>query len=180
MSKECKAEPAAKTRGRNAFEDGRPLNENPYEEDDVRAGLWDLGWYAAACLNMEIQNAEIVDLSHLPTDHPDHPYQNGHWDETCNMDDSKKRKDTPLYSGCIAYFPDALAAVAQLSKYGNDKHNPGQPLHWSREKSGDHKDCIARHLAECGKIDPETGMLHDVAVAWRALANLQIALENKD
>ena len=94
--------------------------------------------------------------------------------------DSKKRKDTPLYSGCIAYFPDALAAVAQLSKYGNDKHNPGQPLHWSREKSGDHKDCIARHLAECGKIDPETGMLHDVAVAWRALANLQIALENKD
>lgn len=82
----------------------------------------------------------------------------------------------PVYSGCVAYFPLALAEVARLSRHGNDKHNPGQPLHWSRDKSSDHLDCIARHLLECGKADDD-GFLHDVKVAWRALANLQLKLE---
>lgn len=91
--------------------------------------------------------------------------------------DSKERKDTPIYSGVLAYFPLALAAVAQLSKAGNDKHNPGEPLHWSKDKSNDHADCIARHLLELGTVDPDDGFLHDVKLAWRALANLQIRLE---
>jgi len=91
-----------------------------------------------------------------------------------NSDD---RKNTPIFSGVLNYFPLALAAVAQLSKKGNDKHNPGQPLHWSRDKSTDHKDCIARHLIDAGTIDPDSEMLHDVGLAWRALANLETALE---
>jgi hypothetical protein len=91
--------------------------------------------------------------------------------------DSQARKDTPVYSGVIAYFPLALAAVAQLSKAGNDKHNPGQPLHWSKDKSNDHLDCVARHLLEAGTVDPDDGFLHDVKLAWRALANLQRKLE---
>ena len=91
--------------------------------------------------------------------------------------DSQARKDTPVYSGVLAYFPLALAAVAQLSKAGNDKHNPGQPLHWSKDKSNDHLDCIARHLLEAGTVDPDDGFLHDVKLAWRALANLQRKLE---
>ncbi len=92
--------------------------------------------------------------------------------------DSKARKAIPLARGCLDYFPDALAAVAELSRAGNDKHNgPGAPLHWSREKSSDHADCIARHLVERGKVDPEDGILHDVKVAWRALAMCQLALE---
>lgn len=82
----------------------------------------------------------------------------------------------PVYSGCVAYFPLALAEVARLSRHGNDKHNPGQPLHWSRSKSSDHLDCIARHLLECGQVDDD-GFLHDVKVAWRALANLQLKME---
>ena len=90
---------------------------------------------------------------------------------------SEERKNTPLYSGVLAYFPDALAAVAQLSKFGNDKHNPGQPLHWAKEKSKDHLDCIARHLAGQGTLDPESGFLHDVGLAWRALANLQTIID---
>lgn len=91
--------------------------------------------------------------------------------------DSKARKDIPLARGCLDYFPDALAAVAELSRAGNDKHNPGQPLHWSREKSSDHADCIMRHLVDRGKADEEDGILHDVKVAWRALAMAQLALE---
>jgi hypothetical protein len=93
--------------------------------------------------------------------------------------DSKERKDTPLATGCFDYFALALAAVARLSKYGNDKHNPGQPLHWDREKSTDHADCIARHLIERGKIDPDSGLSHTAALAWRSLALLQIEEEER-
>jgi len=92
--------------------------------------------------------------------------------------DSQARKDTPVYSGVLAYFPLALAEIARLSKAGNDKHNPGQPLHWSRGKSGDHADCIARHLLEIGTRDADDGHLHSTKLAWRALANLQLELEN--
>lgn len=88
------------------------------------------------------------------------------------------RKDYPLFAGCLNYFPDALLAVAHLSKIGNDKHNPGEPLHWSKGKSADHADCLARHLLAHGTIDPETGLSHTVAAAWRALALLQTEIEN--
>ncbi len=93
--------------------------------------------------------------------------------------DSKDRKGVPLVTGVLDYFPAALAAVARLSKFGNDKHNPGQPLHWSRDKSADHADCIGRHLVDRGIVDPETGMSHTVEVAWRALALLQLEEEAK-
>lgn len=90
--------------------------------------------------------------------------------------DSTERKDIPLARGLLDYFPAALAEIARLSKAGNDKHNPGEDLHWARGKSMDHADCILRHLAERGVIDTD-GFLHDVKVAWRALAQLQEALE---
>ena len=92
---------------------------------------------------------------------------------------SQARKEVPLVTGVLDYFPAALAAVARLSKFGNDKHNPGQPLHWSRDKSADHADCIGRHLVDRGIIDPETKMSHTVEVAWRALALLQIEEEER-
>lgn len=97
--------------------------------------------------------------------------------------DSQARKDTPVFSGVLMYFPDALQAVAQHSKRGNDKHNPGQPLHWAKEKSTDHADCAARHLIDIGpqwdQVDPETGSYHAVSLAWRALALLQTLLDKK-
>jgi hypothetical protein len=94
--------------------------------------------------------------------------------------DSQERKDTPIYSGVLAYFPRALAYIAKVSKAGNDKHNPGQPLHWSKDKSNDHADCVARHLIENGETDPEDGLRHSGKLAWRALALLEIELENAE
>jgi len=91
--------------------------------------------------------------------------------------DSKERKDIPLCTGVLDYFPAALAEVARVSKAGNDKHNPGEPLHWARGKSMDHADCILRHLAERGTIDPSDGLSHSAKLAWRALALLQEELE---
>lgn len=91
--------------------------------------------------------------------------------------DSDDRKGIPLATGVLDYFPAALVAVARLSKAGNDKHNPGLDLHWSRGQSNDHADCIVRHLVDRGTIDPEDGILHSTKVAWRALALLQEELE---
>lgn len=92
--------------------------------------------------------------------------------------DSKARKETPIARGFLDYFPDAVAAVAQVSFAGNQKHNPGEPLHWSKGKSADHADCVARHLIERGTIDAEDGLRHSAKLAWRALALLQIELED--
>lgn len=86
------------------------------------------------------------------------------------------RKALPLFSGVLAYFPDALAAVAELSAKGNDQHNAGEPLHWARGKSGDEADALVRHLLEHGTVDSD-GIRHSAKVAWRALALLQKELE---
>lgn len=94
--------------------------------------------------------------------------------------DSKARKNVPMATGVLDYFPAALAAIAALSKAGNDKHNPGQPLHWARGKSMDHADCIMRHLTDRGTVDPEDNIRHSVKVAWRALALLQEELEKEE
>lgn len=86
------------------------------------------------------------------------------------------RKQYPITTGVLDYFPLAIAEVALLSKRGNDQHNPGQPLHWARSKSADHADCIARHLIQRGTADSD-GVRHSAKIAWRALALLQEELE---
>lgn len=88
----------------------------------------------------------------------------------------KERKQTPLATGLLDYFPKALVEVAKLSKVGNDQHNPGEPLRWAKEKSTDHADCILRHMIDRGSVDTD-GCLHSAKVAWRALAMLEIELE---
>lgn len=88
-----------------------------------------------------------------------------------------ERKRIPLYSGLVKYFPDALVAVASLSYIGNQQHNPGAKLHWDRTKSQDQEDTLLRHLFEAGTVDSD-GVRHSTKVAWRALALLQLELEN--
>ena len=90
--------------------------------------------------------------------------------------DAKARKAVPIATGVLDYFPDALAAVAEVSRIGNAQHNPGEPLHWSRGLSMDHADCLLRHLIDRGTLDTD-GARHSAKVAWRALALLQIELE---
>lgn len=86
------------------------------------------------------------------------------------------RKNIPLFSGVINYFPLALQEVAKTSLAGNEQHNPGTVLHWDRSKSGDEKDALMRHLLDAGKIDDD-GIRHSAKVAWRALANLEKEIE---
>lgn len=91
--------------------------------------------------------------------------------------DSATRKEYPMATGLLDYFPDALAEISHVSWLGNQKHNPGQALHWSRGKSSDHADCVVRHMAT--RADMDGKVLHLAEAAWRALAELQIALEQK-
>ena len=88
------------------------------------------------------------------------------------------RKSVPLCTGVLDYFPDALIEVAKVSVEGNKQHNPGEPLHWAKEKSIDHADCIMRHLVDRGQFDSD-GERHSAKVAWRSLALLQIEIEQE-
>lgn len=90
--------------------------------------------------------------------------------------DAKTRKGIPIATGFVDYFPDAIAAVAELSRKGNDQHNPDKPLHWDRSKSGDESDALMRHFLERGTIDTD-GVRHSAKVAWRAMALLQKEIE---
>lgn len=76
----------------------------------------------------------------------------------------------------MEYFPDALVAVANTSYVGNQQHHPDKPLHWDRPKSNDHHDALMRHLMDAGEIDDD-GVRHSAKVAWRALAALQLEIE---
>ena len=89
---------------------------------------------------------------------------------------ASERKAIPIATGFVDYFPLAIAAVAELSRIGNDQHNPGQPLHWARGKSMDQADCLMRHFMERGTVDSDK-VRHSTKVAWRALAILQLELE---
>lgn len=89
---------------------------------------------------------------------------------------AKERKERPVFSGVVKYFPDALLEVAHVSFVGNEQHNPGQPLHWAKEKSTDEPDALMRHLIESGTRDTD-GVRHSAKVAWRALALLQREIE---
>ena len=88
----------------------------------------------------------------------------------------QERKEMPVYSGVLKYFPLAVKYVAKVSYLGNEQHHPGKPLHWDRSKSTDALDALARHLTDCGTLDDD-GLYHDAKVAWRALANLEKLLE---
>ena len=91
---------------------------------------------------------------------------------------SKWRKERPLATGVLDYFPDALMEVAHCSFVGNKQHSPSKPLQWDKSKSTDEADALLRHLKDRGKRDID-GVRHSTKVAWRALANLQREIEEQ-
>lgn len=94
---------------------------------------------------------------------------------------AQTRKGYPVFTGVLMYFPDAIAALAFVSKLGNDQHNPGQPLHWAREKSTDQMDTASRHMMDHGVGDTKDsdGAYHLAKAAWRLLAELQLTIEKE-
>lgn len=95
--------------------------------------------------------------------------------------DDKARKALPIFTGVMMYFPDAIAAVAQVSKVGNDQHNPGEPLHWAREKSTDQMNTAQRHMIDHGRrnLKDTDGTYHLAKAIWRLCAELQLTIEKE-
>lgn len=117
------------------------------------------GWESSAGAKAELAFAQAAGLAV--------EYQRGQ---------ANPRKARPVARGVLDYFPDAILEIAHVSYRANEQHNPGEPMHWAREKSTDHADCIVRHLIDRGRLDDD-GLRHTAKVAWRALALLQTELE---
>lgn len=96
--------------------------------------------------------------------------------------DPAKRKQYPLFTGLMEYFPDALLAVAHVSYVGDRQHNPGKkesdPVEWVRSKSTDQEDTTLRHLMEAPAKDSD-GAYHRAKAVWRQLAQLQVEIEEE-
>lgn len=90
--------------------------------------------------------------------------------------DAAARKQFPVATGVLDYFPDAIVSVALVSYVGNQQHNAGAPVHWDRSKSTDEADTLIRHFLERGRRDVD-GLRHTAKMAWRALALLQKEIE---
>lgn len=93
--------------------------------------------------------------------------------------DDKARKALPLLSYLTEYFPDATLAELDVSVAGNEQHNPGEPLHWAREKSKDQLNTAFRHLWDhkTGTIKDVDGQYHLAKAIWRLKAELQLLIE---
>ena len=88
-----------------------------------------------------------------------------------------QRKEYPVGTGFLDYFPQATAEVANVSFVGNAQHNgPNTPLKWDRTKSTDESDAMMRHFLQRGAIDTD-GVRHSAKLAWRAMAFLEKELE---
>ena len=145
--------------------------------DDASPSAWDAAWEAAEN-NTELKK---LDVKPFQFDESEPLFTPQEKEELFKISSNKGgiaalRKNTPVFSGVLNYFPDAIRAVSQCSFAGNEQHNPGKPLHWDRAKSGDELDALTRHLLEAGTVDTD-GIRHSTKVAWRALANLQKELE---
>lgn len=93
--------------------------------------------------------------------------------------DAKARKALPIFTYLTEYFPDALLAEVEVAVLGNEQHNPGEPLHWSREKSTDQLDCAFRHMLDHkrGVVKDIDGAYHLAKAIWRLKAELQLVIE---
>jgi hypothetical protein len=90
------------------------------------------------------------------------------------------RKNTPVYTGYLKYFPLVPGEVAKTSLAGNKQHLDGKPLHWDRNKSKDQLDAALRHLIDHarGELKDDDGTYHLAKAIWRLSAELQLILEN--
>lgn len=94
---------------------------------------------------------------------------------------ASERKQRPMFRGLLRYFPEALESVSNVSYVGNQQHNPGEDLHWDKNKSTDDADALVRHLKEyaSGQKFDDDGLSVLAKVCWRALAILEREIEKE-
>lgn len=95
------------------------------------------------------------------------------------MDDGK----TPIYQGFIKYFPNAIEAVANVSRFGYEKY--GTWGGWRDVENGINRymDAKCRHMISEAKGEEcaeDSKILHAAHEAWGAMAKLELLLEAKN
>ena len=89
---------------------------------------------------------------------------------------------SPIIRGVLHYFPLALNNVAELSAFGAKKYdwNNWEGLPDARQR---YTDALGRHLLAEAKDpyarDPESKVYEATAVAWNALARLELLLREE-
>lgn len=98
------------------------------------------------------------------------------------IDADLSRKETPVYSGFMKYFPKAIREVSRVSYNATQQHHPTKEMHWDKGKSKDHLDSMIRHLLDVTDNNTEDGDKKEALakVAWRAMAELEIYLESNE
>jgi hypothetical protein len=128
----------------------------------------------------EIPNFTPIDVEKI---FPKHAFdtiekQNGEKETEGVKLDSKKPKIALLFK----QFPKALEAIARCSEYGHEKYKDTDSdyLNFKRVKEGSEAYANAglRHRLQQG-IDLESMLPHRYHVAWNALAELELLLEDK-
>ena len=104
--------------------------------------------------------------------------------------DKVRKSDWPVWDYIFGYFPLALLEEVKVAVIGNKQHNPGQKLHWAREKSTDQLNTAMRHLFDYHKAKSEgaygpcprdaTGKALLAQAIWRLKAQLQLDREAED
>ncbi len=87
------------------------------------------------------------------------------------LDDGKPYLDL-VFSG----FARALMEVANVGTYGAKKYTPNG---WKRVQNGRerYRSAMMRHYLAGATHDHETGLLHSAHLAWNALAQLELEIE---
>lgn len=86
-------------------------------------------------------------------------------------EDDAERACYPIGTYLTEYCPNALLALSKHSYEANEKHNPGEEIHWARDKSIGSINRIFRHLFEFawhyGRGEKDKSRYHLTAAAWR-------------
>ena len=88
----------------------------------------------------------------------------------------------PIFRGVINQFPRAMEAIAKVSLFGANKYNNGD-IRFDHLKSPHHIDSELRHaisIAKGEEYDEESGEPHRAHKAWRACADLELWLIEKE
>ena len=89
----------------------------------------------------------------------------------------------PVTRGALHYFPRAITAIAELSAIGANKYSWKG---WQKVPDGINRygDGLGRHElrieGDYTRRDPDTGVLEATAVAWNALARLELILREME
>lgn len=94
------------------------------------------------------------------------------------------RKDdtgkAPIFTGVLSYFPNAIEGVSLVSAFGATKYAWNGWLHVP-DGHRRYSDGLVRHLNAEAKeevLDAESGLHHDLHVAWNALARAELRIRN--